>query len=225
MCKHKQVLVNKHPRHADYVLESCSTCQELRAYNINTTEPFIVHNGFNIIRMCEGPAGSLLVLDKSIGLCKLKLDWPEDPLKEGQVVCIGHIVSQGINKQLLRFCYAINHDILLCTVKDCTEDRDYEILAMKLGSEKTSWRLSGKVDGHVIKPECMTCDPDGNTYVSDRASNRIMKIDGLTGEILSTSLLDEEEIMIISMHWSNTEPNLTLRARYFISTYYVSILI
>ena len=55
----------------------------------------------------------------------------------------------------------------------------------------------------------MTCDSDGNAYVSDQATNRIFKINSLTVEVLSI-LLFEEKMKIHSMRWSDTDPNLTL---------------
>ena len=112
------------------------------------------------------------------------------------------------------------------TVKDKKEDQDYEIIAVKLGSATIVWRLSGLVDGRVIKPESMTSDSEGNAYVDDLQNNRILKINSLNGEVLSILLFDGKEnektdINIISIRWSNTEPNLTVRARKHISTYFV----
>ena len=106
------------------------------------------------------------------------------------------------------------------TVKDRKEDQDYEIIAVKLGNENIVWSLSGPVDGHIIKPLSITCDPEGNAYVSDPGNTRILQISSLTGEILGIIVLKEKAV-IWSMRWSNMEPNLTLETENGISTYFV----
>ena len=107
------------------------------------------------------------------------------------------------------------------TVKDKEVDQDYEFTAMKLGSDIVLWRMFGPVGGHVIRPESVTCDPEGNAYVSDLQNSRILKINSLTGEVLSILLFEEEE-RIRLIYWSNTEPNLTLLGLRQISTYFVA---
>ena len=104
-------------------------------------------------------------------------------------------------------------------MKDLEEDKGYEIVAERLGSESIIWRLFGPVDGHIIKPESITCDSDGNGYISDQGNNRILKINSLTGVILGILLLEKKDIW--SMRWSNREPNLTLWEYNQISTYFV----
>ena len=107
------------------------------------------------------------------------------------------------------------------TFKAKLEDHDYEIIAVKLGSETIVWRLLGSVEGHIIKPVAITCDPEGNAYVSDGGSNKILKINSLTAEVLSILLFEQEETKIHSIRWSNTKPNLTLWQGKVISTYFV----
>ena len=112
------------------------------------------------------------------------------------------------------------------TVKDKKEDQGYEIKAVRLGSATIVWRLFGSVDGLIIKPESMTFDSEGNAYIDDLQNNRILKIDSLTGDVLSILLFDgkdneKKNLNIISMRWSNTQPNLTVRTPKHISTYFV----
>ena len=112
------------------------------------------------------------------------------------------------------------------TMKDKEEDQGYEIKTVRLGSESIVWRLFGSVDGLIIKPESMTSDLEGNAYVDDLRNNRILKINSLTGDVLSILLFDGKEnektdLYKISIRWSNTEPNLTVRTEKHISTYFV----
>ena len=214
MCDHYTVLVNKYQQNQEYAFESCRTCKEIYAHNINTGESFSVHKRSQILKMCDGPARSLLVMNISWKLCKL--DW--DKTQGGvQLVFIQDIPKRS-GKALLRLCYVECHDILMYVVKHSKEDLDYEIIAVMLGSDTIVWRLLGSVDGHVIKSDFITCDTGGNAYVSDRENNRILKINSLNGEILSILLFEER---IRSMRWSNTEPNLTLRTKNQISTYFL----
>ena len=213
MCNHI-VRVSKHPKDQDYAYESCLTCEEIYAHNINTRESLSVLKGSESVRMCAGPDGSLLVLKQGSGLHKLEWDKTQDG---AQLVFVQDIARPS--KKLLRLCYVECHDILMCTMKNFKEDQDYEIIAVKLGSETVVWRLSGLVDGCVIKPECVTCDPEGNAYVSDVGNNRILQINSLTGVTLSIMVLKDTAIR--SMRWSDTEPNLTLRTENRINTYFV----
>ena len=221
MCDHDGVCVNKHPQHPDQLLESCATCKEIQALNVNTEERVTVHKGSDITKMGSGPARSLLAVDKDSKLSKL--DWGQDQSPIAKVIYRKTIPSVTLNKQFLRLCYVECHDILIYTMKDKEEDQDYEIVAVKLGNGTIVWRMTGQLDSGIIKPDSVTCDTDGNAYVSDRVTNRILKINSLTGEILSILLFEEEEEnkTIESICWSNIEPNLTLQTGKQISTYFV----
>ena len=216
MCNHICNHLSKYAQDKDYVFESCSTCQEIYVHNINSGESFSFHKGSKIVRMCDGPAGSLLVLKQGGELHRL--DWDKTQHR-AKLVFVQNIPNMS-GKSRLRLCYVECHDICMYTLKDKEEDKSYEVIAVRLGSETIVWRLSGLVDGCVIKPECMTCDPVGNAYVSDRGNNRILKINSSTGVTLSIIVL-KEKAMIWSMRWSNMEPNLTLKTKNGISTYFV----
>ena len=166
--------------------------------------------------MCDGPDGSLLVMNRSWKLCKL--DW--DKTQDGAQLVLVQLIPKRTGKALLKLCYVEYHDILMCNMVDDKETKDYEIITMKLGSETIIWRLFGPVEGHVFKPIAITCDPEGNAYVHDPGNIRILKINSLTGEILSILLLEVKE-RILSMRWSYREPNLTVLQENQISTYFV----
>ena len=127
MCDHKHNRVRKYPQNQDYAFESCRTCHEIYAHNINTGESISVHKESKIVRMCDGPAGSLLVTNRDWEL--LKLD-PEKTQDKPQSVFVQYI-PLSTEKRLLRFCYVECHDMFLYTVKDVKED--YELIALKLG--------------------------------------------------------------------------------------------
>ena len=164
--------------------------------------------------MCDGPAGSLLVADTHNKWFKLDLD--SGQLNEPKLI----YRKMSATMVICRFHYVQCHDILLYTMKNKEEDKDYEITAVKLESQSLVWKLSGEAGGHIIKPGYITSDPEGNTYVSDRGTNRILKIDSLTGKVLRILLVDERE-KLGSVRWSNTMPNLTVWTNERISTYFV----
>ena len=101
-------------------------------------------------------------------------------------------------------CYAECFDILVIL------NEDKEIEAMKFGRDYPVKKLSGTVGGHVIKPDALTSDAEGNVYISDKANDRILKINGLTGKVLKIIKLEGKKKKICCLLWSDTEPNLTL---------------
>ena len=146
MCNHICNHLSKYAQDKDYVFESCSTCQEIYAHNINSGESFSVHKGAKIVRMCDGPAGSLLVLKQGGELHRL--DW--DKAQHRAKLVFVQIIPNMSGKSRLRLCYVECHDICMYTLKDKEEDKGYEVIAVRLGSETIVWRLSGLVDGCVI---------------------------------------------------------------------------
>ena len=214
MCNHDRVRVIKHSRHVDCMLENCFTCGEIRSYNINMTEILRVHKGPENIIMCCGPTGSLLVVDKKLsGL--FKLDWSDDLSVEPQVAYKGKFPTK--NTKFVRFHYTERYDVLICISKD------EEIVALNFENRTVLWRLFGPVECVIIKPKYVTCDTEGNVYVSDLATRRILKINSLTGKVLGVLLFEDEEKNeeIQLMRWSNAGPNLTILSATEISTYFV----
>ena len=120
-----------------------------------------------------------------------------------------------------RMCYSELWDMLVGVYEH------KEILAVKLEGEAASlklsapiWKLSGVMDGYLIKPDTITSDTKGNIYVTDGENNRILKINSFTGDIVSILLLEEEnKTPIDCLFWSNTEPNLTVVRGYKICSY------
>ena len=127
LCDHFDVRLNKHPRYPDYVLEGCGQCKKIHAYNTHTAETFIVHKGSEIVRIFDGPAGSLLVVDKTV-VRYISCIWRKTRLAEAQVIYTEEkFQSPGENKEALRLCYVECHDILIHTVKVTNEDKGYDI--------------------------------------------------------------------------------------------------
>ena len=217
MCNHNAYL-NKHLRHPEYVLECCSTCEETHGYDNNTGECFLIYRveeGCKIVTLCDGPGGCLLLLDQRGAL--LRLTWDQDK-QETRFDYILKLHSEKLT--IWALCYVECHGLLLCSVEG---DHDYEIIAVRLETRNIVWNLFGQVEGHVIQPGSLTYDLDGNAYVSDRANNRILKIDSLNGEILSILLVEDGDEDIRFIDWSNTEPKLTVWRGYQIETYFVPV--
>ena len=123
--------------------------------------------------------------------------------------------ERRINWELLNtFCYVEAFDILVGGKKNG------EIGGVKFGSESSKWNLTGVVGDLVIKPDAVTTDAEGNIYVSDGTNNRILKLNALNGDIISTILLEEDNKENIRfLLWLETEPNLTTISGDRISTY------
>ena len=66
----------RYPDNPDFILETCARCKVIRRYNINTAESEIVYEGCKPWKVCEGPEGSVFVIDVEGEL--LLLEWREE---------------------------------------------------------------------------------------------------------------------------------------------------
>ena len=156
-------------------------------------------------RTQDGPSPRELLGPFHINLSKLKWE------KEKQELYVDK--SWYKERVFFKMCYVEVFDLIIFIYEN------NEIEALKFGSESPIWKLPGVVDGHMIKPDALTSDAKGNVYVSDGTNNRILKINGLTGNVLNILLLEEKEKRIDYLLWSDTEPNLTLIHGDRINTY------
>ena len=116
--------------------------------------------------------------------------------------------------------YAERFDVLVIM-------QDYgQVQAVKLENNRKIWELSENIGGYVIKPGVLTTDSEGNIYTRNGANNRILKINGVTGKLLSTAQLKEKnKEPIRALFWAATKPNLIVVHGYRISSYCVPELV
>ena len=148
--------------------------------------------------MCQGPTDSILVLSRKGSkflLSKLKLEKEQCKLRSDE--------SEHVENELLQMC--CTGDVLMALYGN----KEY-VQAVKLGDHSLVWKLSGVVEAHAIQPDALTCDKKGNVYVSEGVNNRILKIDGVTGNVVNFLLLETKNEEIRSLLWSDIEPNLTV---------------
>ena len=203
-CNHASPCIVAHPGDPGFVLEGCRDCRVIRNYNIRTGERCVMNTGLRPKRMCHGPSGSILVENfLSPKMTVLTLTW----IKEQELLADE---TSMMDKLVRQWCYAESFDVLV--TMNCNE----EIKAVKLENNNPIWKLSG------AEPDSLTTDAEGNIYVGDGANSKILKINGLTGDVISVFLLEDENTeRIHSLFWSGTEPNLTLICEDRISTYNV----
>ena len=202
-----------HPTDPGFVLEGCWMCKVIRNYNIHTGECSIVYKGYTLFTICHGPAGSILTYWPRSGVSIMKWDEEHHKLHTDKRV--------HLDGEVDRMCYSELNDMLVGVYEH------KEIQAVMLEGEAASlklsapiWKLSGVMDGCLIKPDTITSDTKGNIYVTDGENNRILKINSFTGDIVSILLLEEEnKTPIDCLFWSNTEPNLTVVRGYKICSY------
>ena len=212
-CNHILGSLITHPSEAGFVLESCPLCKVIRNYNIHTGQCTFVYKSDEPWRICQSPKGSILASSFSSELSMLKLD------KENNELC--SVKRVYLEDTLYRMCYSELFNMLVVVMYN-----QNEIKALKLEGEGATlklsdplWKLSGEVDGQVIKANAITTDNKGNIYIADEANNRILKINGLTGDAVTTLQLEETNKDIDSLFWSDTELGLIVTYRDEISSY------
>ena len=210
-CNHTLSCLIAHPTDTDYVLESCGRCEKIRTYNIQTGQCSVVYKDYILYGInYHGPAGSILcssAIPRKLSILK----W----YKENHELRS----DKSVYPMAVRLmCYSELFHMLVVVMFG-----ENEIQALKLEGEGTTlkfadpiWKLSRVVDGHAIKANAITSDKKGNIYVADGANNRILKINGLTGDVVSIMQTEEG---LHDLFWSDTEPNLIVAYSDKISCY------
>ena len=146
-CMHhpNNVYLIAHPTNRDYLLESCALCKVIRNYNIRTGQCKIVfrHEQLGPLRMCHGPNDSILFLDM-FSMRVFELNWEKDQ----QELCFNRLKPLTSTSRMLfqALCYVEKFNLLIFM------NTYEEIEAVEFGSLSAIWKLSGVVDGHMIKP-------------------------------------------------------------------------
>ena len=208
-CNHIFACLLAHPTEADFVLEGCPKCKMIRNYDVNSGHCTVSHTQDKFNSMCLGPAGSILVLSHFPGYvivgvhgimneyfpCHIRnpsytklsiLKWE----KEQQQFGINKSLKFG--NKLLEKCYYVDRLHMLVVMCE-----NKEIEAVKFGSKSIIWTLSRVVDGHEVKPVALTSDKWGNVYVSDGENKRILKLNGLTGNVLNIFLPEGKDLLLM----------------------------
>ena len=212
MCNHAS-FIKKHPTDDNSVLENCSECKVIRGYNISTQNGNIVYSAPDIVRICDGPDGSILALDSDGLLCKLK--WNAETQKLRRT----HVESLPLWKKMQRICYVEGQDIFVAILSN----ENKQIMAWKLDNGcSPTWTLPGTVDGLTIDPMSLTYDTEGNLYIDDGRNDRILKINSSTGKVLSILLLKKKTETIRCLCWSKTDRSLIVQRENRISSYFIT---
>ena len=145
-CHHILGCLTAHPTDAGFVLETCSMCQVVRSYNIQTGQCSIAYKYFEPCTICHGPIGSILASGPDhLELSILKWDKEHHELRTDKSLYLGDMLHQ--------ICYSELFDMLLVVTY-----KQNEIKALKLESEAATskfsdpiWKLYGVVG--------RSCDP------------------------------------------------------------------
>ena len=192
------------------MLERCSVCQVIRIYDTKTKNCNIVHSATEIVRLSDGPNGSIVVLDAD-GLLS-KLEWSAETQRSLRT----HVESLSFGRKIQKICYVKCHDIFVAILSD----NNKQIMAWKPGNYYSpTWKLTGSVNGVNIDPVSLTSDTEGNVYIDDGANDRILKINSFTGNVLSIFLLKNNWETMRAIFWCKSDGNLIVQRDNRISSY------
>ena len=210
-CDHKTCDIRGHPRDKNCILESCTKCAVIRAYDVKMeTCKTVSTDREEITIMWTGPSGSLLAMD-TVYQC-LQFDWNHEDetlrLVHDRGVRENVVVENDRPLNPIRFCYIEKNDFLVVTSKKNAEP--WDVRAMKLtdicrGIVYVRWKLSG-----VVKPHALACDSDVNLYISDIETNNIFVIDGSNGNPIKVLLPQDGIGTIHHIRWCRSQPHLTV---------------
>ena len=192
LCDHDRGFICSHPSNTMYIMEFCSTCKEIRAYNTETKNGSIVFKGISVCGMCTGPNGTIFVVDFFGDI--FQLEWKsKDRLSVIQGLPKLKISEGSMNKM----CYlATINCIVVVSVKSCVE-----VISLSDGS--CMWKLQKGVDGVYMQP-CDVCScPENNVLFVCSKNAKIFLFNNATGIILQMVDLGSEMKECYGLYWSN----------------------
>ncbi len=164
-----------------YLAHSCDYCKAVNVYDISRGKLITQYKqqGVTPAAICRGPGpDTFLLVDRNEKKMILQLKWTGDSFKCLRQIQHNHpYVPSDI-------CYSnLNNKIYLAgrkTVSCISLSGDQ--------SGQTLWQLGGKdvdVGGRQLdKFLSVCCDPAGRVYISERSTDRLLVVDGESGELL-----------------------------------------
>ena len=140
-CIHASACLIAHPTDVNFVLEGCDTCRMIRNYNIHNGQNRVVYTGCAPIKMCQGPTGSILILDKSsfFSMALRKFTWDKEKRQMNPDERV--FVQSG----LLEMCYSERFDMFVII------SGPGEIVAVRLDCDVSAKKSSSVVIDHIWK--------------------------------------------------------------------------
>ncbi len=185
-CKH----ANKHISEliaGQYLATSCLGCNTVKVVDTRTHEVVSVYSGGDtgceLYAMCSAGEGSLLIYDwKSKSVIQLKFNEQRKVLEEVRPRI--HVPGYTV----YNMCYMPHADLLILSRGGTV----VEAVKMHGGAgQPPVWQLKGEVLGKKITPQGVSCDSEGQVYVTDRTNRRVLLLNGYIGEVIQQLLQDD----------------------------------
>ena len=200
LCNHFQYCrVNEHPTNPEFVVEACTMCDAVRAYNLNTSQGHRVYVGCKPFQICSGPPGTVLIIDIEHRI--LQLRWSEEKQKFHLDCAV-----QTNAKSVWEMRYAKGRYIVIIISRS-----PGHIEAVSLNDGSTLWEHEGTINGEKIHPTAVTCDTFGRVYVSDCGKEWLLVLDCETGALLQELSLEERMGYVLDVCWTKNQPQLIVR--------------
>ncbi len=173
-------------KNTPYLAHSCDECKAVNVYDISRGK-FITQykqQGVDPRAICRGPDTDTLLLvigntmDTFLERMILQLQWKEDSLQLLKQIEYNHHANTP------DICYSSLHDNIYLA-------GEYTVSCISLSGDQsgqTLWQLGGlrvdvggrQLDDHLS----VCCDPAGRVYISDWNTDRLLVVDGESGELL-----------------------------------------
>ena len=178
------------------MIEACSSCGVIQRYDIQTSESKITYKKCKPLCICKGPRSSLFVLAQEGDLLQLGRKQNESEMK-----LIRRIDTK--EKLINHMCYIENSHLLVLTT-------DKQIQAINPENGLVIWKFTQDVDKKKLNPNGLCFSPNGQIFVADGWNERLIVLNGETGELIQVMLKDEETGWIYDVFWIRHPPQLIL---------------
>ncbi len=166
-----------------YLAHLCRNCNEIKVVDMVRHGVYTAYpgTGCELTAMCSGPGqGSLLVWDNK-DKAVIHLQWSESRKKLDEIRRV-QVPGEWVDCM----CYVAQANMAILSRGDDV----VEAVRLQGGGQPPVWQVQGEVLGKEIDPRGVRSDSEGRVYIADGVRNRVLVVNGRTGEVIQENLKD-----------------------------------